>query len=203
MSAKHSRIRLLPLLALLTLALGCGAEGDGTVDEEAGCRAEDTFFAEHCGETYCGAPDVEVGTGFEEFVELAEGDDVEIIRGNQGGYHVDISARMTRLCPIVYLRASVWMDADGDGTLTEAFDAESHAEAIRLQSQTSSEQEVWGVRAFIPCRHWPDTTLACSGGAGSDGHLEDFEVLLKLEAEDHNGRIATHERLVQPVCCES
>lgn len=205
--------RSLPLLAALMLALGCTSErvaneddtgvgGDDPVDEEEGCPVEDTYYADHCAETYCGLPELEVGTGFDQFIGLEDGDDIAIVRGSQGGYHMDLSARMSRLCPIVYLRASVWLDPGDGGDLQEIADVDRHVQAVRMEAQTSSVQEFWGVRAFVPCEHWPDTNLTCSGGAGRDGHLEDFEVVVRLEAEDHTGRIANHERRLQPVCCE-
>lgn len=198
----------LPALGAVICLLGCPSAPEADVvdeapiDEEVGCRADETFFAEHCGETYCGAPELEVGTGFDQFVELDEGDDIAVVRGSQGGFHLDVSARMTRLCPIVYLDASVWLDPGDGGDLEEIIVVDRHVEAVRMESQTSSLQEFWGVRAFVPCEHWPDTSLDCGGGAGRDGHIEDFEVVLKLEARDHNDRLATHERRVQPVCCE-
>ena len=174
------------LLATASLALGCGEDGGTPIDGEV-CE---TFVAEHCGETYCGLPEVSVGTGADEFIPLDDGDEIDIVFGSQGGYHIDVGAQMERLCPIVYVRASIWFDA-----------VERHMEAVRTEVEGSS-QNVWGVRAFIPCEHWPDTQLTCPGGAGSEGHLEDYEIVVKVEAEDHNGRIASDEQRVQPVCCE-
>ena len=112
---------------------------------------------------------------------------------------MDISARTTRLCPIIYLRA--WVEVDLGNGFEEVADADRHVEAVRVDPQTSSAQEFWGMRAFVPCEHWPDTGVACSGGAGSEGHLEDYPVRILLEAEDHSGRVATDEQIVQPVGC--
>lgn len=195
----------LSLATAAALSMGCvEVPGDGDpLDEGATCSTEEAWYASHCGETYCGPPELEVGTGVDEFIALTEGDEVPIMLGAQGGYHLDVSARMTRLCPVVYVRASVWLDPGDGSDLTEIADADRHVEATRMEPGGSSLQEVWGVRAFIPCEHWPDTNLACSGGAGRDGHLEDFEAVIRLEAEDHTGRIATHEQRVQPVCCEN
>ncbi len=196
-------MRLATLLGSLLLVVACvGEGGDGEpVDEAEGCPVDSMYYAEHCGETYCGGPDVEVGTGFDRFIELDEGDEIDVMFGSQGGYHLDVSARMTRLCPIVYLRASVWLDRGDGGDLEEIFGGDRHVEALRTEPDGSSLQEFWGVRAFVPCRHWPSTTLSCSGGAGSDGRIDDYEVVIRLEAEDHNGRVGTDERRVQPACC--
>lgn len=199
------RILRLPviLLAAGALLMGCtGDDGGDPLGESGVCQTDDLFVAEHCGETYCGLPEVEVGTGVDRFRRLDEGDEIDIVFGNQGGYHLDVSASMTRLCPIVYVRASIWLDRGDGSALEKASDDERHMEAMRTEEDDSSEQEVWGVQARIDCEYWPDTQAACPEGAGSAAHLEDFEVLLRVEAEDHNGRIATDERRVQPVCCE-
>ena len=50
------------------------------VDEAEGCPVDSMYYAEHCGETYCGGPDVEVGTGFDRFIELDEGDELSCSR---------------------------------------------------------------------------------------------------------------------------
>lgn len=42
-----------------------------------------------------GAPAVELGTGTTAFAPLAEGDEVAIVQGPQGGYHLDGSVRAT------------------------------------------------------------------------------------------------------------
>ncbi len=188
-------------LAAASLAVGCTGTGAGTPLDSEVCATDDLFVAEQCGETYCGPPEVQVGTGADGFLRLDEGDDVDIVFGSQGGYHLDVSASMTRLCPIVYVRASIWLDRGDGSALERASSDERHMEAIRTESEEPSEQQVWGVQARIDCEYWPDTQLTCPEGAGSAAHLEDFEVVLRVEAEDHNGRIATDERHVQPVCC--
>jgi len=194
MSATLARI-----LAGSLLLVGC-APGDLPVGE--GDCADEAHVAEHCDDTHCGAPEVEVGTGADRFVDVEEGDPIDIVRGVQGGYHLDVAARMSELCPVVYLRASVWLDPGDGGDLEPVFDGERHLQAVRPEPEGSTLQEAWGVRAFVPCEHWPDTGLQCSGGAGSEGHLEDYEVVLRVEVEDHDGRMGTSEQRLQPVCCE-
>ncbi len=193
--------QMLSLACSLLGSAGCatGAGEEAPLDEAEGCSDEDTWVADHCGETYCGAAEATVGTGEDGYVELAEGDDIDIMFGSQGGYHLDIGARTTRLCPIIYLRAQVEVDV-GRGW-EEIADADRHVEAVRVDPHVSSAQEFWGMRAIVPCEHWPDTGVACSGGAGSEGHLEDYPVRIRIEAEDHSGRVATDELIAQPVCC--
>ncbi len=55
----------------------------------AGCAAEGTDLP----------PEVILGTGLEAWVPLADGDDVGIVQGPQGGYHVFGSVRATGLDP--------------------------------------------------------------------------------------------------------
>ena len=178
----------------------------GDDDDSADCSDGELYVAEACGdEEYCGEPTVQVGTGGASFESIQEGQDVPIWYGSQGGYHVFYSVEMENLCPVVFVRISMLLDP-GDGNLIEVHAQERHVQAVRLQPQTSSVQSYWGVNGFLPCEYWPldpDNTPACAGGAGSAGHLEDYEIVMRAEVEDHNGRIAIDEKRVQPVCCSN
>lgn len=189
------------LLASLFVSLSA-CEGDD--DDSDGCSDEDLYVAEACGdEEYCGAPVAQVGTGGASFEPVDEGQDIPIWYGSQGGYHLFYSVEMENLCPVVFLRISMLIDP-GDGELVQVHHQERHVQAVRLQPQSSSLQSYWGVNGFLPCEYWPldpDNSPSCSAGAGSAGHLEDYEVVMRVEVEDHNGRIATDEKRVQPVCC--
>ena len=46
-----------------------------------------------------GPPRVEIGTGVTEFVEVADGADVELVNGPQGGWHVDVAMRLYSVDP--------------------------------------------------------------------------------------------------------
>jgi hypothetical protein len=182
----------------------CAGAGDD--DDSGDCSDEDVYVAEACGdEEYCGAATVQVGTGGASFESIEEGQDVPIWYGSQGGYHVFYSVEMENLCPVVFVRISMLLDP-GDGNLIEVHTQERHVQAVRLQPQSSSVQSYWGVNGFLPCEYWPldpDNAPACTGGAGSSGHLEDYEIVMRAEVEDHNGRIALDEKRVQPVCCSN
>ncbi len=211
----------LPLCVLLLMG-SCGPETDD--DDTTGpppgdCAEADLFEAEACAQTYCGAAEVAVGTGSSEFAPLSDGEEVVIRYGAQGGYHIDITAQMYNLCPIVYLVPSMHVDM-GDGELVEIFTQNRHVQALRTEPDVSSEQQFWGIRGFVPCEYWPDDPdhdIECNdGGQGSEGHLEDFEVVIRMEAWDHNVgedgespqtceesiRCAVDEVRVQPTCCE-
>ncbi len=200
-----SRLRQATSLLLVCLFVSLAACA-GDDDDSNSCSDEELYVAEACeSEEYCGAPIARVGTGGTSFEAVDEGQDVPIWYGSQGGYHVFYSVEMENLCPVVFLRISMLVDL-GDGDLLEVHEQERHVQAVRLQPQSSSLQSYWGVNGFLPCEYWPldpDNSPTCSGGAGSAGHLEDYEVVMRVEAEDHNGRIATDEKRVQPVCCSN
>ncbi len=190
-------------LATVVAASACVEEVPPAADGGI-CPIEDVYVAESCDETFCGAVEVEVGTGNAGFVALDAGDEVDVVWGSQGGYHVDMAADMRNLCSIVYLRMTAWIDL-GDGELVEILERERHVEALRVESE-GSRQQYWGLRAFVPCEHWPDDPArnpSCAAGAGSAGPIGDFEVVLGIEAEDHDGRLGYDERRVQPVCCRN
>ena len=85
------------------LAMGCGGEthepaGDGTTPDAA-----DTDD----GAVPTPAIGAEVGTGYDAFVPLATGDEVQVYGGPQGGFHVFGSVRATALGSLPVLRFSV------------------------------------------------------------------------------------------------
>ena len=43
---------------------------------------------------------IEIGTGLTEFIEVADGGDVELVMGPQGGWHVDVALRLYDLDPM-------------------------------------------------------------------------------------------------------
>ena len=191
----------LPLCFLLFAA--CAGDDDDTIGD---CPDGQVYVAEACGdEEYCGDPVARFGTGGTSFEPIEDGQDVPIWYGSQGGYHVFYSVEMENLCPVVFVRISMLLDP-GDGELIAVHEQERHVQAVRLQPQTSSLQSYWGVNGFLPCEYWPDDpdhSPACPEGAGSLGHLEDYEIVMRVESEDHNGRIAIDEKRVQPVCCSN
>ncbi len=192
--------RRLALLLLLVL-MACDTPGDG--DDDIPCSAADYFEAEACEEAYCGPAAVRIGMGASGFESLESGQEVPIWYGSQGGYHLSYSVEMENLCPIVFVRINLLIDP-GDGSLVSLHEQERHVQAYRAPGGDSSLQSYWGINGFVPCEYWPfdaDNEPSCAEGAGSSGHLEDFEVVMRVEVEDHSGRMATDERRVQPVCC--
>jgi hypothetical protein len=208
------------LLSLgLVLLLGCPPnlddDDDVTSPPPDGCPDEDLFVPTECNDpAYCGPATVQVGTGSGGFASLTEGEEVPIWYGSQGGYHIDITARMDKLCPIVFLVPSMHLDPGNGEDLIEIFTQTRHVQAVRIEPKVSALQDFWGIRGFVPCEYWPDDAAnpdaTCGDGAqGSAGHIEDFEIIFRMEAWDHNlspkgedrYRYATDERRIQPVCC--
>jgi len=183
-----------------------GCSGPANDDDfSGGCAPEDVFAATACDEQYCGAPVARLGGGASGYLPLADGDTVPVIYGAQGGYHIDLAVEMDNFCPIVFIRPSMWLDRGDGSDLISIFDQNRHVQAVRVEPFDSPLQQFWGLRGFVPCEHWPDDPdhpVECGDGRGSDGYIEDFEVEIRVEVEDHNGRIATDSKRVQPYCCD-
>jgi len=191
------------------LLLGCEdcplpGDNDGGPPVPEECPEEDLFVAEACNDqVFCGEPIVRVGTGGSEFQAVLDEEDVPIWYGTQGGYHVFFSAEMENLCPVVFLRVKMYLDP-GDGSLELLHEQERHVQAVRVEPDVSSKQWYWGINGFLPCEYWPDdpdNSPNCPEGPGSVGHLDDFEIVMEIEAEDHNERVAVDQKRVQPTCC--
>ncbi len=209
----------LGLCVLAALAATClGASCPGPTDDgpnpppPADCPEEDLFFAEACGQTYCGAPRVEVGVGESGFQPLEEDGEVPIWFGSQGGYHIFMATRMENLCPVVFTEWEILI-VHKDESVESIHEQSRHVQAVRLDPEYTSVQQFWGIVGYIPCEHWPvdphpdHQDLSCSAGLGSEGHLENFEVLLRVTAEDHSDlmsgtpRVGSAELRLAPTCC--
>ncbi|MCP4871197.1 MAG: hypothetical protein GY898_21010 [Proteobacteria bacterium] len=190
-------------------------DDDMTSPPPEGCSEVDLYEPDACEDpAYCGAASVEVGTGSDGWEPLTDGQEVPIWYGSQGGYHIDITARMDNLCPIVFLVPSMYLDPGDGGELVEIFTQTRHVQAVRQEPQVSPLQDFWGIRGFVPCEYWPvdeqNPDITCGEDEqGSAGRIDQFEVVIKMEAWDHNlspagedrFRFDDDEQRVQPVCC--
>ncbi|MCA9563575.1 MAG: DUF4876 domain-containing protein, partial [Myxococcales bacterium] len=61
-----------------------------------------------------GEPHLEIGTGFQEFVGLSDGDSVELVAGFQGGWHVDTAVRLDGFGPDGVLLVYDAVDGEGE-----------------------------------------------------------------------------------------
>ena len=209
------RLLLLACVASLTaLSVGCEpVPDDDDVTSIEDCPEDQLYYAEACDQTYCGEPKVHVGTGVTAFEAVEENEQVPIWYGSQGGYHLDITVEMLNLCPIVFLRPYFEVVPNDGSEPYEVFSQNRHVQAVRVEPDVSPRQHFWGIRAFIPCEHWPDDPnhdLDCPEGRGSAGHLETFDAIIGVEAWDHNmldddvtpARYGSDRRTVDPYCCE-
>jgi hypothetical protein len=167
------------------------------------CADADRFESEApaCDDSFCGEPSVEVGTGALGYEALGEDAPVHLVFGPQGGYHLDVSARMDGLCPIVSIDVTLLAD---DG-------AEISHETHRVQAVRDGPgtvQDYWGLTALLPCGYWPidgpyggPNPAACPDGVGLEGQLEGAVATLVVEVEDDNGRTGRGVATVTPSCC--
>ena len=97
----------LVIVAAASLA-ACGSGSDTPGEPDAGARVElDGSVAVDV--------DCEIGTGRETFVPLEPGDEVEIVAGPQGGYHIFTSVRIRGLTPTDALRITLTVRREVDG----------------------------------------------------------------------------------------
>lgn len=183
-------LQLLTLALALALLAGCCSDAETFVSDAPGC--DDTF---------CGDPSLEVGRSPTGYEPLADGAPVELVFGPQGGYHIDVSAQMDGLCPVVSIDVEL-LDGDGDRVSFE----EHRVQAVR--DERGTVQQYWGLTALLPCGYWPTdgpydgpNPPDCPDGYGLEGQITGTEVTLIVSAEDDNGRVARGERTVVPSCC--
>jgi hypothetical protein len=201
----------LRFLGLVGLGMiGCAGPGGPPVPED--CSDADYFEAEACDEAYCGEPVVRMGVGRDEHVPAADGDSVTLVYGTQGGFHLDASVEMENLCPVVFLRLGLDVREPGATEWREAWADERHVQTVRPEPTLSSRQVLWGGQATPPCEHYPEydppgkrrvppTCLGDPERTGSEGRLDELEVRLRYEAEDHNGRLGRAAVELDVDCC--
>jgi hypothetical protein len=211
-SVRPATCVLLPVLLLL----GAACEPGPVPPED--CPDEDLYTSnpEHCAEIWCGDPVLEAGTGTASQHTALSGTDGEVIpivQGPQAGYHLWMSLRTERLCPVMFVRPRLYVAQTIGGAETPMYDTQLHIQAVRPQSgepeyedEHPSLQTYWGIRGNVPCEWWPnnpaDGAPSCGPDQSTSGYLEDFAVRLEIEAEDHNGRVAVASQWVQPECCQ-
>lgn len=187
------------LLAPLPLLIACSAPAGS--DEECD---DVEHVAEACREVHCGEPTVDFGTGSLEFNEVEDGGEMPIWYGGQGGYHLELATRMEQLCDVVWIRTRIYADL-GEGMQTIA-DEERYRSTERLGEPHWSTQQFLGNNVLIPCDHWPDDPdrdpYCNTGDPGSEGPLDQLDVVLRVEVRDRDDRTAVQEKAVVPVCCE-
>lgn len=127
---------------------------------------------------------VEIGTGTTSFRPLADGDDVTMVFGPQGGWHIDVAARIDGIGPDVAIRPSASRIADA---LPLAGDQASSFVALTDYEAGACQGDAIGIRAFLDDAT-PDEPYAdfiCS--------LDGASLSLVVEVSDFGSRTATDE----------
>ncbi len=200
------------LMLVLAVLAGCPATDD---DDVSGvCPVEDRFSSDPsvaCQENVCGSPQVWPATGAsaDSFTELADGDVLPVTFGIQGGYHIDLAARMVNLCAVVWLDFELFDTTGGTETLIHT--TRRHVQAVRenTNEEFPSQQRWWVEQFRFPCAWWPDDPdheVTCPDPVA--GRIDEVPLLLRISAEDHNVdeneqpiRTAVAEAAVRAECC--
>jgi len=180
------------LLSLFLLGLcGCPTTSDDD-DVASECPVEDRFTSDPdlaCVENFCGEPEVWPATGGSDatFRTLQDGDTVLVHFGIQGGYHIDMAARTTNLCPVIFLDFELYDISSGDEVLIH--NVRRHVQSIRenLDPDVPSTQRWWVEQFRFPCSWWPDdpnNDPTCPDEPV--GRIDEVPLRLRVQAEDHN-----------------
>lgn len=129
---------------LAGLLLGCAG---GAVEDSAGQHA-------------CDAPlRIELGTGETAYAPLVEGQEVVMVHGPQGGWHVDVAARVHHVGQYVAVTPALHLVAH-----QEQIAGDQQAEYLELPDWTEEgcAGTFWGKRAFLDDHPGTDQRFICS-----------------------------------------
>lgn len=175
-----------PLFALAVAALAaCGSDGPSDPDTDAG---NDVPY------DVVGDPMVEIGTGFPDFEPLTDGQEVSIIQGIQGGYHIWGGLRASGLDPRdIHIRFEVVHE----GTVVALADYDDN---IDYDGPVNAD-EVAGGAAPI----WEYAAVAVIFGSEETRNIESVtgvDVTMNLSLTDQRGVTATDSISLRTTCCE-
>lgn len=126
-----------------------------------------------------GPIEIEIGDGLTDFVPLAAGDEVTMVFGPQGGWHVDVAARVTGATADVEVRPTVRRVTDG---LQLAGEQAASLLLLAGHDEETCTGDALGVRAFLddaaPSLPYPD--FICS--------LDGSPLEVSVEVSDFAGR---------------
>ena len=143
------------MLAVVVLGLGAcemeePADGSDTGGPE-GCLADDLGLS--------------LGTGVLEYSPVSENDDITIVHGPQGGWHIDVAGRLSNTGQEVSIAPTVTLLETGDQL---AGDQNPSLQAIVDYDADACTGDFFGLRAFIddfsPQDDLPYQAFVCSLG---------------------------------------
>ncbi len=130
----HTRVCSLILMSLV----GCGPEE--TQQEQPTCE-----YVKTVSESSTTGIRLQIGTGLQTYTALDEGDEVRIIAGPQGGYHVWFAIRLWNWPEDEANLRIAWTSADGKGIP----DRETQTKVSFIDAPDLSYKEASGIFAYV------------------------------------------------------
>lgn len=130
------------VLLLPLIGIACSGSDDSGTDTTAGDDDDDVVY------TGClaGGISVDPGTGPDAFVALSSGDEVTLVHGPQGGWHIDVAGMVSNTEELVQVDAT-FVDTSS-GTLV-AGDQTGVRQALVGWDDTGCSGTFYGVRTFV------------------------------------------------------
>jgi len=132
-------MRTMPQLLLPLLLLACS----GGSDEGTGDTAVDSVVYTGC---LADGIAVDPGTGSDSYVGIQDGDDIVMVHGPQGGWHIDVGGRVNHTEELVSIEATFTNLADG--TLIAGDQVESRVALVNWDD-TGCSGDFYGQRIFV------------------------------------------------------
>lgn len=173
----------------------------GLIGLLAGCAGPQDLAAETAdtAASPCGveAPDalhqLTIGTGEDVFEALQPGDEVPIIYGPQGGWHVWLGLRASHLEKLTTIRA-VLIETESQQVVSETV----NRVGLEADEELSCQSSFAGLVAYL------DVDELTRGACDTPPELlHEREVCIQMEAEDMEGSSASSELCVQTVRSQS
>ena len=144
-------MRTMALLLLPLPLLGCSGSDDcadancaatGDDDDVTGDDDDDVVY------TGCLADgiDLDPGTGIEAFEALLDGDDMVMVHGPQGGWHIDVAGRVSNTEQLIGIQVSFTDSATGN---LVGGDQQETRTALVGWDETSCSGDFYGTRIFV------------------------------------------------------
>ncbi len=160
------------LMVALVLVMGCIGPGSGKdSDPAAVCDPTATPVCD------CEAPSLDIGDGNELFVPLNPGQEVVLVHGPQGGWHVLASAVVHNTDTIVRLDYTIDVLPDLTRVSTSLLN-------VMLANWSDCQGSYWNLLGIL------DVSALAVGEADTPEVLVGRELRLTLSATDGEGRVA-------------
>jgi len=145
-------MRTMPMLLLPLFLLACSGGGDDGSGDTSAVGDDDDVGGDDDDDgvvyTGCLADGIAVdpGTGIDSYVGIQEGDDMVMVHGPQGGWHIDVGGRVNHTEELVSIEATFTNLADG--TLIAGDQVESRVALVNWDDAGCSG-DFYGQRIFV------------------------------------------------------